>query len=74
MRYIAPHMTAGAVVLMVLASDLEACYNIKGANMCRGRTIASLKTYNPKITHDTLARLIKKGLVTQVGFNYKLSL
>ena len=74
MRHIAPHMSAGDATLMILTSDLEACHNITGANMAHGRTIASLKTYNSKITHDTLARLIKKGLVVQVGFGYKLSL
>ena len=74
LNWVASKVTARAAVLFILASDLEVCNNISGANMCRGRTVASLKTYNSKITHKTLERLVKEGLVTAVGFNYKLSL
>ena len=74
LKWVSSKVTARAAVLFILASDLEVCHNISGANMCRGRTVASLKSYNPKITYETLARLVREGLVTQVGFNYKLSL
>jgi len=74
MRWVSKHMTARDAVLMILTSDLEVCNNIKGANMAHGRTVASLKTYNSKITHKTLERLVTDGLVTRIGFGYKLSL
>ena len=74
MRWLSKHMTARDAVLMILTSDLEVCNNISGAIMCRGRTAESIKSYNPKITNKTLTRLLAEGLITQVGFNYKVSL
>jgi len=74
MRWLAKHLTARDAVLMILTSDLEVCHNISGANMCRGRTAASIKSYSSKITNKTLTRLLEEGLITQVGFNYKVSL
>jgi len=72
MKWVSQHMTARDTTLMILTSDLETCHNITGATMAHGRSLKSLKDYNPKITRMTLFRLVEEGLVEVVGFNYRL--
>jgi len=72
MKWASKHMTARDAVLMIMVSDVEASHNITGATMAQGRSLKSLKTYNPKITQTTMDRLIEEGLVERVGFNYRL--
>lgn len=72
MRWAAKKMTARDAVILILVSDLEACHNITGATVGRGRALESLQTYNLKITRATTTRLIEEGLVERVGFNFRL--
>ena len=72
MKQVGPHMTARGAALMVLASDREISLNTEATSIGKGRTIASLKLYNPKINHEVLYRLIKEGLVEQDGFKFRL--
>lgn len=72
MRWAAKNMTARCAVIMILASDIEACHNITGATVGRGRSLKSLKTYNFKITRATMNRLIEQNIVERFGFNFKL--
>jgi len=72
MKWCASKVTARCAVLLILASDLEACNNITGATVGRGRGLKSLQTYNSKITRATMERLINEGFVERVGFNFRL--
>ena len=72
MRWVTSHMTARDAALLVLTSDREISSSFEKFSHGKGRSVASLKTYNPKITHDTMARLVKANLVEQVGFLFRL--
>ena len=66
-------MTARDAVLLVLTSDREISSRVEAKSKGTGRTVASLKDYNPKINHSVLLKMVKEGLVEQVGFKYRLA-
>ena len=72
MKWCASKMTARDAALLVLTSDREISSRIESYSHGKGRTVANLQDYNPKITHATMSRLAKEGLVEQVGFKFRL--
>ena len=73
MKWAAFRMTARDAVILVLTSDRELSSNYERTSKGTGRSVKSLKDYNPKIDHTTLYNLVKEGLVEQVGFKFRLA-
>jgi hypothetical protein len=73
MKWCAGCMTARDAALLVLTSDREISSRVESLSKGKGRTVANLKEYNSKITHDVLYRMVKDGLVEQVGFRFRLA-
>ena len=73
MMWLCPNMTARDAVLLILTSDREISSFTEKTSKGHGRSVANLKEYNSKICHTILYRLVKEGLVEQVGLNFRLA-
>ena len=73
MKWCAAQMTARDAVLLVLTSDRECSTNLERTSKGTARTVANLKEYNSKVTHNVLYKLVKEGLVEQVGLKFRLA-
>ena len=73
MKWLAFRMTARDAVLLVLTSDREISSRVETKSKGTGRTVASLKEYNPKVNHWVLSKLVEEGLVEQTVFKYRLA-
>ena len=76
LRRLCPEMTARDAVLLLLTSDKEASQSPSeyGINKGHGRTVKDIFSFNPRIDHKTLYRLVEEGLIERVGFNYRLKM